>query len=63
MVIGDNGNIIELSFVTVLVSSCFAVLLFTLQGFPGGSDSKESACNAGVPRCGTLCWEDPLEKG
>ena len=26
--------------------------------FPGGSDSKESACNAG-----DLGWEDPLEKG
>ena len=26
------------------------------QGFPGGSDPKESACNAGY-----LCWEDPLE--
>ena len=29
------------------MSSCFAVLPFTLQGFPGVSDSKESACNAG----------------
>ena len=33
-----------------------------LQGFPGGSDGKESACNAGdlhsIPD-----WEDPLEKG
>ena len=30
--------------------------------FPGGSDGKESACNAGdqVPSLG---WEDPLEKG
>ena len=27
-------------------------------GFPGGSDSKESACNAG-----DLGWEDPLEEG
>ena len=26
--------------------------------FPGGSDHKESACNAG-----DLFWEDPLEKG
>ena len=25
-------------------------------GFPGGSNGKESACNAGY-------WEDPLEKG
>ena len=32
------------------------------MGFPGGSDSKESACNVGdvssIPG-----WEDPLEKG
>ena len=27
-------------------------------GFPGGSDSKESACNVG-----DLGWEDPLEEG
>ena len=34
------------------------------MGFPGGSDSKESACNAGdpgsIPGSGQ---EDPLEKG
>ena len=30
-------------------------------GFPGGSDSKESACSAGDQ--GSLSWEDPLEKG
>ena len=34
----------------------------TLLGFPGGSDSKESACNSGelglIPG-----WEDPLEEG
>ena len=30
--------------------------------FPGGSDSKESACNAGDP--GSIPgWEDPMEKG
>ena len=28
--------------------------------FPGGSDGKESACNAGD--LGSLCWEDPLGK-
>ena len=32
------------------------------MGFPGGSDSKESACNSGdlgsIPG-----WEDPLEEG
>ena len=31
-------------------------------GFPGGSDGKESACNAGDP-VGSLSHEDPLEKG
>ena len=28
------------------------------MGFPGGSDGKDSACNAGNPG-----WADPLEKG
>ena len=28
------------------------------MGFPGGLDSKESACNVEA-----LGWEDPLEKG
>ena len=31
-------------------------------GFPGGSDSKEYACNAGDPGS-ILGSEDPLEKG
>ena len=34
------------------------------MGFPGGSDSKESACNTGD--LGSIPWlggEDPLEKG
>ena len=31
-------------------------------GFLGGSDSEESACNAGDPGL-ILGWEDPLEKG
>ena len=36
-----------------------------IMGFPGGSDSKESTCNAGdlgsIPALGrfNLCWEDP----
>ena len=30
--------------------------------FPGGSDSKESACNAG-DLGSILGWEDPLERG
>ena len=28
------------------------------KGFPGGSDGKESSCNAR-----NLGWEDPLEEG
>ena len=32
------------------------------KGFPGGLDSKESACNVGDP--GSIQgWEDPLEMG
>ena len=34
------------------------IFVYLFRGFPGGSDSKESACNAG-----DLGWEDPLEKG
>ena len=33
-----------------------------MSGFPGGSDGKESACNAGDLGV-ILGWEDPLEKG
>ena len=36
-------------------------MLFSL-GFPGGSDGRESACNAGDLGM-ILGWEDPLEKG
>ena len=32
------------------------------MGFPGGSNGKESPCNAGDP-VQSLGWEDPLEKG
>ena len=32
-----------------------------VKGFPGGSDGKESACNAG-DAARSLGWEDPLEK-
>ena len=32
------------------------------QSFPGGSDGKENACNAG-DLGSTLGWDDPLEKG
>ena len=38
----------------------FACMLLN-RGFSGGSDGKESACNAGDP--GLIPgWEDPLEK-
>ena len=32
------------------------------MGFPGGSDGKESACNAET-WVRSLGWDDPLEKG
>ena len=37
-----------------------------MEGFPGGSDGKESACNVGdlgSHNVWSLGWEDPLEKG
>ena len=38
-----------------------AQLAGVYQDFPGGSDGKESACNAGDP--GLIpSWEDPLEE-
>jgi len=37
-----------------------SVILIPLWGFPGGSDSKESACNAGDPST-IPGWEDPLK--
>jgi len=42
----------------------FLVLVSVLffMGFPGGSDGKESACNAGDPGS-LLGWEDLLEEG
>ena len=43
----------------------FAALVsstYCCGGFPGGSDSKESACNAGYT-IWSLAREDPLEKG
>ena len=37
------------------------------MGFPGGSDGKESACNAGdlglIPGFDPWVWEDSLEQG
>ena len=41
--------------------SVFAGVLVDLKGFPGGSNGKESACNAEDP--GSIPGsEDPLEK-
>ena len=39
----------------------FADNLVILRGFPGGSDGKESACNAEDP-VSSVGGEDPLEK-
>ena len=46
----------------VVAPSCLKELNPASQGFSGGSDGKESACNAEDP-CSTLGQEDPLEKG
>ena len=40
---------------------CFLLPHAFQMGFPGGSDSKESACGAGDPTS-ILGLEDPLEK-
>ena len=42
-------------------SSTIYIVLTLYLGFPGGSDSKESACNAG-DMVWSMDWEDPLEK-
>ena len=36
--------------------------IYIYMKFPGGSDGKESACNAG-DQLQSLGWEDPLEEG
>ena len=41
---------------------CFGIISFVELGFPGGSDGKESACNAGDLGL-ILGWTDPLEEG
>ena len=40
-----------------MLLSLYSVLYLSLTRFPGGSDGKASAFNAG-----DLGWEDPLEK-
>ena len=41
------------------INICIHIYMYTYMGFPGGSDSKESACKAGDPFSGQ---EDPMEK-
>ena len=41
--------------------TCFPAISYNLC-FPGGSDGKVSACNAGDLGVQFLFWEDPLEK-
>ena len=47
-----------LSFKPAFARSLYKNPLLSYMGFPGGSDGKESAHNAG-----DQVWEDPLEKG
>ena len=41
---------------------CIYIILYVYMGFPGSSDDKESACNAGDP-VQPLGWEDSPRKG
>ena len=50
----EQENVITAFFTTLLTKHLIGASLFH---FPGGSDGKESACNARV-----LGWEDPLER-
>ena len=61
------------------MSNLIRDILYMRQGFPGGSDSEESACNAGdlglipgLERCPVegngnplqySCLEDPMDRG
>ena len=45
----------------ILASLVFNFTSFIWRGFPGGTDSKQSACNVRDP-VWSLAWEDPLEK-
>ena len=36
--------------------------MYIYSGFPGGLDSKESACYARETQVWSLDWEDPLEE-
>ena len=61
--VGTNSNSAGRDPVPLIASLLFSRrLLFAWVSFPGGSDSKESACNAEDPDSITR-QEDPLEKG
>ena len=47
---------------TLLKKTSPKTVLRNTRGFPGGSDGKESACNA-EDLGSSLSWEDPLEEG
>ena len=47
----------------VTIFSCLLYTCTYILGSPGGSDGKESACNAGETQDWSLGQEDPLEKG
>ena len=53
------GKVVVLSSITINLSNACANQ--SMWGFPGGSGSKESTCNAG-DRVWSLGGEDPLEK-
>ena len=36
--------------------------MFSILGFPGGSDGRELACNTGETHVGSVGPEEPLEK-
>ena len=49
--------------VCVCVCMCVYICVYVYLGFPGGSDVKESSCNAGDPGLILGLGKDPLEKG
>ena len=52
----------SLKLTTAIANQLVITITQSSLGFPGGSDSKESACNAG-DLVWSLGWEDPLEEG
>ena len=51
----------EISAIEGFLGTCLLFFQFLILGFPGGSDGKESACNAG-DLGQSLGREDPLEE-